>query len=101
VQNIFNEVHGGQPVVVGVRAGDMEAMPHRAPGSNRNATLTQTVDKGVHLLGRFITTGGIPLVAELDRSLAPDLVPGSDWWVQAREGTSLVWTGVQPALPHT
>ncbi len=100
VQNIFDEVRDSQAVVVGVRAGDMEALPDGAPGTERNATLTQTVDRGVQLLGRFITTGGIHLVVELDRSLAPDLVPGSGWRVQAREGTSLIWPRVEPAPPR-
>jgi len=101
VQNIFNQGHGDKAVVVGVRAGDMEAIPCGTSRSDSNATLTQTVDRGVQLLGRFITTSGIHLLAELDRSLAPDLVLGSKWWVHARQGTSLTWHGVEHALPLT
>jgi ABC-type sulfate/molybdate transport systems ATPase subunit len=101
VQNVFNQVHGGKAVVVGVRAGDMEAVPCGTSRSDSNATPMQAVDRGVQLLGRFITTSGIHLLAELDRALASDLVPGSEWSVHAREGMSLTWPGVDRTLPLT
>ncbi|MDA0798963.1 MAG: ATP-binding cassette domain-containing protein [Chloroflexi bacterium] len=87
VQNIFNDVRGGSPVVVGVRAADMLV----TSGPEPDATLNQTIDRGTQLLGRFTTDHGDQLVAELDRSRFANLMPGSRWRVEAREGTSLVW----------
>ena len=91
VQNIFNDVRDGRPVVVGVRASNMIV----GSEGETNATLDQTVDRGVQLLGRFTTDRGVQVVAELHRSRFSDLVPGSRWRVEAREGTALVW----PASP--
>jgi molybdate transport system ATP-binding protein len=91
VQNIFNDVRDGRTVVVGVRASNMVVGSEGEP----NATLDQTVDRGVQLLGRFTTDRGVQVVAELHRSRFADLVPGSRRRVEAREGTALVW----PASP--
>jgi ABC-type sulfate/molybdate transport systems ATPase subunit len=87
VQNIFNDVRAGNPVVVGVRAADMLITSQREP----NATLNQTIDRGTQLLGRFTTDHGDQIVAQLDRSRFADLIPSSRWLVEPRQGASLVW----------
>ncbi len=87
VQNIFNDTRDGVPVIVGIRATDLLVESSNEP----NATLTKTVDRGVQLLGMFTTSNSEYLVAEMNRAHLFNLLPGSRWRVQAREGASMVW----------
>ena len=93
VQNIFGDVRGGQPVVIGVRSGDIVVSPE----GDHNATLNQVVDRGTQLLGRFTTSAGAQIVADLERGHFENIALGGTWHVEAREGATMVWPGPPPA----
>jgi ABC-type sulfate/molybdate transport systems ATPase subunit len=88
VQNVFASQRDGRDVIVGVRATDLFV----SSAGTANATLRQTIDRGVQLVGQFATDAGDQLVAVLDRTQGAEYAVGTRWHVEAREGTELVWS---------